>query len=295
MQYIHSIWSTPSKNNNFNIDVDNNFALKNFHSYLLSALLIKKHGYKIDLYCDKYSHEIYSLIPYNNINVVDYENDGIDSKFWIWGKVKTQSLVKEPYVHVDGDVFLFRDIINNKLLNGEYKCVVQNIENEETIGYNTYTNLYKNSYDFFNDIYIDINFKIDKYNLNAYNCGVVGFSDLKLRDEYLNLVKNVLQKLTQSDVFYNKSKYNGMFLVSEQSLLLYVLKENNIKPYEIIPYQIMARNNDWHSYATNIGYVHMWGYSKYRPWVVDKIKNKIKKFFPEYQYVLEEFDRRYKI
>ena len=295
MKYIHSLWSTPSMKDNFDNKYDTKYLTKNFYSYLFSALLIKKMGYEIELYCDNRAYEIYSLIPYNKIHIVDFDSDGVSSKFWIWGKIKTHMLMTEPYVHIDGDVFMFRDIIGNQLENGTHKAVVQSLENEKTMK-GDFTNIYLNSINPFtkwnNKHRIDWN----KYGLHAYNCGVVGFSDMNLKNQYANKVKEILVDISGDGDFDEvRKKYEGMFLIAEQSLLLYILRENNINPLEIIPIkEIIKHNYDWfQTIPQEIGYCHMWAYTKYKDSVIQQIKNKTNKFFPEYSGVIENFEKKY--
>lgn len=285
MLYIHSMWSTPTMKNSS----DYSYLLKNFNMYLLSVLLIKKHGHKINLYCDKHAYEMYSLIPYDNIHIVDFESDGISKIFWIWAKIKAQMLVNEPYVHIDGDVLMFRDIIGNQLENGKYSAVVQSTENEKTIGdwfHKTYTSTI-NPYIKWKDKY---NINWDKYGLTAYNCGVVGFSDMNLKNQYLNKVMEFLVDLSNDEEFnYDGNKYGGIFMLTEQTLLYYILNENNIKPLEIIPLEeIIKCNYNWyHKIPKKIGYCHMLGSSKYKEGVINKIKDKIKKYFPQYSHIVK--------
>ena len=292
MKYIHSIWSTPSLGNNFDNAYDVKYLNKNFYSYLFSTLLIKKLGYSIELYCDKKAEDIFSLIPYDKIHIVDFDSDGISSKFWIWGKIKTHILMSEPYIHIDGDVFLFRDIIGDKL-NTEYKVVVQSVENNLTIGNDNFSNIYSRSKNPF--INLGHNIKWNKYDLNAYNCGVIGFSDLTLKDIYASKVKEILIDISnKSDFMTDRNKYEGMFLIAEQSLLYYILEENNIKPLEIIPLEeIKKRNYNWFPIAEEIGYAHLWGYTKYKDSVIEKIKYKIYKYFPNYSNIIKEFELKY--
>jgi len=296
MKYIHSLWSTPSIDKNFDNKYDEKYLIKNFYSYFLSALLIKKLGYEIELYCDKNAYDIYSLIPYDKIHIIDFDDDGISSKFWIWGKIKTHALMTEPYVHIDGDVFLFRDIIGDNLINGKFSAVVQSVENEKTIG-NLFFDLYVNCINPFKNF--DHGIDWEKYGCYAYNCGVVGFNDMKLKNDYTNKVKEILFDISNSNEFqYNRRKYEGMFLLAEQSLLYYVLKENNIEPFEIIPYSSIIEHGfdreHWYStLPSKIGYSHLLGYSKYRSDIIEKIKFKIQKFFPEHSQIISAFENKY--
>jgi hypothetical protein len=273
------------------VDLDYKSFNLNFYTYLLSALLVKKHGYRIEMYCDEYSKTLYSMIPYDKINIVDFSEDGIDTKFWIYGKIKTHTLMNEPYVHIDGDVLLFRDVIGDNLK--KYGSVVQMVENEKTM--DTFNMNYGNSLDPF--IRLNDGIAWNKYNLHSYNCGVVGFHDIKLKNKYADTVKKTLYSLSKSENFDNvKHKYAGMFLIVEQSLLYYVLNEEKKKPYEIIDYnEIVKRNYDWNSIAKEVGYVHLWGYTKYSPKTIEAIKSKIKKYFNEYYWIIEEYESKYQI
>lgn len=293
MKYVHSMWSAPSKKDNFDNEYDMKYLNKNFYSYFLSALLIKKLGYQIDLYCDKDTAEIYSLIPYDKIHVIDFDSDGISSKFWIWGKIKTESLINEPFVHIDGDVFMFRDIIGNNISSGRYKAVVQQREDEKVIGHH-FPKAYLSSKNPFVNLKTH-NINWDKYGLVAYNCGVVGFSDMSLKNQYTNTVKDILREISNSmDFEDNRKKYAGMFLIAEQSLLYHILQERGIQPFEIIPYEeIKKRNYEWFPIASEKGYCHMWAYSKYKPDSIEKMKVKIEKFFPEYRRNLVQFEKKY--
>lgn len=298
MKYVHSLWSAPSTEKNFDNKYDVKYLTKNFYSYLLSALLVKKMGHEIELFCDENAYNMYSEIPYDKIHIIDFANDGVSSKFWIWSKIKTHLLMNEPYVHIDGDVFLFNDIIGDNLTNGNYCVAVQSVENGKTIsGY--FQNLYVNSANPFLKLNNGINW--DKYEYSAYNCGVAGFSDMELKNEYANKVKEILVDISNDNDFKtNRLKYEGMFLIAEQTLLYYLLREKNIQPFEIIPYSEIEKNNfDFNYWYTilprQIGYCHLLGYSKYKKEIINRIKSMIAFKFSEYKSIIENFERKYYI
>mgnify|MGYP001228276600 CR=1 FL=1 len=295
MKYVHSLWSKPATTNNFDNNYDVKYITKNFYTYLLSLLLVKRLGYSMELYCDELTFEYYNKLPYDKFNIVDFDSDGISSKFWIWGKIKTHLMMNEPYIHIDGDVLLFKDVIGNKFDN-TYSVIVQSVEDDKTIP-NSFNDLYRNGYKPFENIYINYG----KYDYVAYNCGVVGFNDIKFKNEYANNVKNVLYYLSNnSDFDHNRQKYNGMFLIAEQSLLYYMTKEKNIKVFEIIPYELIKNNNYsfdyWYSdLPKQIGYCHLLGYSKYKLSNINKIKLIIKNNFPEYYSIVTDFEKKYNV
>lgn len=289
MKYIHSIWDTNG------IESLSAYPIRNFNSYLLSALLIKKLGYEIELFCNELTYGLYSLIPYDKIHVIDYTEDGIDSQFWVWSKLRAQSLMNEPYAHIDGDVFMFRDIIGDKLDTGKYGVVIQSVEDK-------YTNALT-----FNDVYIntpnpylkrndEYGIDWDKFGKNAYNCGVVGFSDLKLRDGYVNQVKRMLFDLSY-DTEYLKHPHWSSIILAEQCYLYYYLESNGIQPFEVIPYDaIREQGIVWYDkLPQKYGYTHMLSISKYKPEIIKAIKNKIMKFFPEYVSLVQYVENKYNV
>lgn len=74
----------------------------------------KENGYKTCLYTDKIGYDLLSDINYDEIIFFD---DLLLSQFskqiWSLGKILAMSLVKEPFVHIDFDVFLFKKINEN--------------------------------------------------------------------------------------------------------------------------------------------------------------------------------------
>jgi hypothetical protein len=287
------MWSAPSTKKKFDGDLDEKYLIKNFYTYFLSALLAKYHGHSIDLICDENTLSVYGDIPYNNISVVDFENDGVSDKFWIYGKIKAHTLMNEPYIHVDGDVLLINDIDQKSFSNAG--VVVQQVENHKILP--TFNKNYLSSLPIFEKVLPEINW--NKYGLVAYNCGVVGFTNMKLQKKYAEGVQEILQKLSSYSDFKNvREKYAGMFLIAEQSYLYLLLQDENIAPLEVLEHQkLMDADDSWvamNKIAQKKGYIHLWASSKYRNDVIEKIRKRIKRMFPEYYHILEKFELDYK-
>lgn len=296
MRYIHSIWSTPSIDNKAKQLHNYKDFNKNFYSYFFSALLIKKMGYEIDLYCDEKSVELYSLIPYNNIHIVDFDNEGISHKFWMWGKIKTQSLINEPYVHIDGDVFFFKDIIGNKIFNGEYDSVVQNVENSYTMSLDGFKIYYPNSSTPFKKYFDKYGIKWSEFNIQGYNAGVVGFHNIELKNKYIDRVTKIIGDLSkETNINEIADKYIGINVIAEQALLYHTLNINKTKILEILPYEIIKNTKlKWYeTIAPDLGFCHMLGVSKYRNDIILAMKNKINKMFPTQTETLNKFECKY--
>lgn len=292
MKYIHSLWSDPYKkyeNGLFEFN-SQSFATRNFIYFFLSALLIKKLGHTIDLYCDKESYELYSNIPYDNINIVNFNDDNIDPQYWIWSKIKTQKLINEPYIHIDGDVFFFEDIIKNNLKNEKF--IVQSIENEETMKW-CFFDTYLKDINIIASIISDKNIEWYKYGMQAYNCGVIGFNDMSLKNIYITKMEEILKNLDVSSKLY---RYNPIFMVIEQAMLYYLMKENNEKPFEVLKYEdIIKFDCDYDLLGKKMGYAHLLGHVKDKPETAKKVKNKLFKLFPETKKIIKNVESKYKI
>lgn len=278
MLYIHSMWSEPQKN------YSEEKKMKSFIHSLYSVILVKKLGYKIHLYCDKEAYNLYSLIPYDKIIIVDFSSDDINPFFWNWSKIKSQKLVNEPYVHIDNDVFLYKDVVGDSISSKKCSMIVQSVENEITMPDNFHRDYMGLN---FNEVYGDFGVEWYKYNMWAYNCGVVGFSDVELKNKYLDLVYKLYLRASNENKI--GEKYRSTLFVGEQMLLYYVARQNNAKVFEIIPYDKMIKYLDygWIVVGNEIGYCHMWGQVKFNDVVVNKIVERIKKEHPEYNYVLK--------
>ena len=92
--------------------LDNSFGWMNpqYHlmSWALSCLSLKDNYQNIVLYTDSHGYEIFAeqlKLPYTDI-IIQYDNLTCPEPHWAYPKLLTYSLQKEPFIHVDGDVYL---------------------------------------------------------------------------------------------------------------------------------------------------------------------------------------------
>ncbi len=91
--------------------------------------------------------------------------------------------MKTPFVHVDGDVFIFKDLLN-KFINGYYDILTQSVEpiNNNVYDYHGLVNNHKNGhFPHYNDSYYKSYQKLKENGFellpkldNVYNCGIFG-------------------------------------------------------------------------------------------------------------------------
>lgn len=153
----------------------------------LSNFLVQKHGFKTIFYGDETSIELFQEIPYDQILKIDNNyNNEISKKLWSIGKLLVMSQVKEPFIHMDYDLFLFK--------NFDYEFLKKNI-------------IY-----FHNETYLDN--KVDNYqkafkleplncknfNNRSFNCAIIGGQNFQV----LNMVSQEILNY----IYDNKNEIN---------------------------------------------------------------------------------------
>lgn len=122
MRLIHSFWSKPALSSD-GIDTDNRnnggwlHSKAHYQSWVLSCLNAKRYHGQIDLVTDRLGKEILITrlkLPYNKVSVDLDSLSSYPSNFWSLGKIFTYALQDRPFVHIDGDVFLWRSLSQYK-------------------------------------------------------------------------------------------------------------------------------------------------------------------------------------
>src|SRR5882757_562171 len=78
--------------------------------WALSCLQLKKLYGNVDLYCNSTAAELLIdrlQLPYRGVYITHDNLKIADEKLWALPKIFTYGLQEHPFLHVDGDVFLF--------------------------------------------------------------------------------------------------------------------------------------------------------------------------------------------
>ena len=229
---------------------------------------------EVELYVDPIGFEYLSELPCK-ITLVDFEND---QHLWMKSKLYAIQQQEVPFVHLDTDVFI------KQRINFDFDTVL--VERKDLNYYN-----YKDLINFFDPYCKGMPFWNPTLRY-AWSCGVVGFKDLKLRDEFVKSF-NTLEKVFNDnssayDIFSNDQRRNGWYiepsLLLEQYNLASLLVSKYIYPSVLIPKDDLQEQS---SYANNIGYVHLLGASKYHPKNTSKIKEMLFQKFPESYHMIK--------
>lgn len=230
----------------------------NIYCFTLSCIYAKQSGFDIVLHTDEKGAELLKHAPYDKI-IVDLEYCQLPKeKIFAWSKFKAMQNEEPGTIHIDGDVFLKNSILKEIFIFDDCDVIVQN---PEIIGYEQW-------YGWDDSV---ISFAKCEYphflprECNAmYNCGVIGFKDKYIRDEYTKWYNYLIDQYNVKGVIIDSVPD----LVAEQQLLYHFCKYKNLKVKEVIDYKNLQAS------ANKIGYQHLLGKSKYK--CFDKVKETLK-------------------
>lgn len=78
----------------------------------LSLKFAKKHNYQTVLFVDEQSFKLFESLPYDEIKIINSSlTKKISQHYWSFSKLYAYSQMKEPFVHIDFDVFMFSDFL----------------------------------------------------------------------------------------------------------------------------------------------------------------------------------------
>lgn len=217
MRIIQSFWSAGR-----NMITDNAGWLSPQHhliGWALSCLKLKEHYEEVELYTDQTGYEWLigkMKLPYTKVHVV---LDGLDTykkELWALAKVKTYSLQQSPFLHVDGDVFIwmpFPESLHHAPL------VAQNLE--KATGY--YAHKFKPINARLQYLPAEFDFDVVKTEIAGCNAGIMGGTDYTFFRRYSQLAFDMVNR-------------NNLDHLSSQTLI-----DFNIVFEQILFYQLSLR------------------------------------------------------
>ncbi len=86
--------------------------------WALSCLQLRLLYQEVDLYCNSKAASLLKDqlgLPYTNVYETHNDLNLVNEKLWALHKIFTYSLQDDPFLHVDGDVFLFKELPDSLL------------------------------------------------------------------------------------------------------------------------------------------------------------------------------------
>jgi hypothetical protein len=277
MRIIQTLW-LPKTNEN-PIKSKCGWLSAEFHwmSWILSFKSLQKYYSQIELYTNQAGKEVLInqlKLPYSKVHLVF---DGIDvpESSWVYYKIFTYSLQHEPFVHIDGDVYLSKAFPKTF---SESAIVAQNRESNFTF--------YQATLDILNEK--NIQFPAIFYSQIpqiTYNAGIIGGKNLPFFKEYSGIVLEYIKDNHESLKDLDSS---NCAMLLEQGVFSILVKKYQIQvecAFEQVFDDVLypglgnlyeANNEKW--------YFHFMGLTKSNRFYLKLLASKLKLEYPDEYY-----------
>lgn len=245
----------------------------NLMSWALSCHYLRKHYEKVILYTDQRGYEILIErlhLPYTKVHVA-YDDDLCLPKHWAYAKIKTYSMQSEPFLHIDGDVYVSQKFPTNIT---QRPLVAQN----EEICTEYYSNMMRKITEtpkICMPIYLQE--EIEHKNISSCNMGIFGGNDLDFIHDYCQEVFAFFDTNHLNDPSEEQSKtdYNIFF---EQIMLSMTAKKRKINIGYVLDSPIKDNGYTGRAFcdiehAADHPFLHIIGGHKKNPKICEMLKN----------------------
>lgn len=275
MKIVQSFWSGNQT------DLTNNYGWYNYKynwlSWILSCHQLVKHHKEVELYTDRFGYEILITklqLPYTKVHVVLDDLNSYHKDLWAIAKIKTFQMQDEPFLHVDGDVFVWESL-TDKFKNAN--LVTQNLE--------ITTDYYGRMW---NDISTNLNFMPsemanyhNKLSNFACNMGIVGGNDINFFKEYTKISIAFVDNNIGSWSSINGFNFNIFF----EQVLFYEFAKSKSKGIDFL-FEEVSEDNDYKGFGDfqkvpHKTYLHLLGVFKRNASVCKAMEVYIMKYYSE--------------
>jgi hypothetical protein len=284
MKIIQSYWSLPSLGSDKDIYGRSNGgfidARFNYMSWALSCLTLKRFYKNVELITDKKGKELLIdtlNLPYTNVTVCLDELNHYHPKLWAIGKIKAYQLQDEPFLHVDGDIFIWKAFGNDNFHRNP--LIVQNMD----YAYSWYDSMLNDIESFFEYIPQEIieNYTIRK-DITAINAGIIGGSDIDFFQRYTHEAFEFVNRNINCFEKINIGLFNNVF----EQYLFYAMafKQNKpIMPFlNLKPHEEFTDAMNFHLLPNIKSFIHLIGYAKDSIYACEQVEMRLRYEFPDY-------------
>lgn len=264
---------------NKNLTVDSfgwRSAEDHLNAWCLSSLLLNRVHKNTFLYTDDHGHDIlvnHLKLPYNqseiiNNNVLHYD------KFWAASKIITYSVQEQPFIHVDGDVFLWKRIPDSL---SKRPIIAQNFENCGLF-YKDQIGAYFDQLKYLPE---SLQREILQGSFESCNAGILGGNNLSFIRRY----SSEAFKIIDANNHITHPNFNVLF---EQILFASMARAENLDISTLIPDEIADNGYFKHQFCNffltkkSQFYMHVLGGMKRDEVICEMIAKTLHYYYPEH-------------
>lgn len=282
MNYIQSLFIRDDQN-----PFENTFGWFSPHyhlmSWALSCLSIREQLGSVSLFCNRKAKELLIDVlnlPYDEVHETMEGWNPPHPQLWALSKIHTYSLQKKPFLHIDGDVYLFEKL-PDRIKSAE--IAAQNIE-EFTDYYYSFMGPINRKFTYKPDCVIE-DFEKQE-NLHALNAGILGGCNIDFFQRYTAEAFKYVDANIQSLNKIDANRFNVFF---EQHLCYKMADEANLKVEYLLPqsyrdnsYLGLDKFHDIQSKQTT--YFHLLGNYKADEFTCQQMAKTLHGLYPHYYY-----------
>jgi len=261
------------------------WAAPEFHlmGWALSCLQLHKLYGNISLFANSpATHLLIDTLqlPYSRVNLSHDKFDPIHPDLWTLTKIHTHLQQEQPFLHIDGDIFLF-ELFDPDLLKGE--VIAQNVELATDYYYIPSQKELMQHFTFFPPcVKKDLESGTPVY---AANTGIVGGNNISFLNEYATVAFEYVQKNADKFQYVNMKRFNVFY---EQHLYYVLAKEKGIQVDFLIKDIVEDSGHDYvclgdfHDVPFNRSYLHLLGNLKKDEFTCMQMAAKLRELYPDY-------------
>lgn len=263
----------------------------NLMSWTLSCLQLKQYYSEVVLYCDSVSAKTLIdvlQLPYTDVVCNLDVLNSYHPQLWALPKIHAYSQQEKPFLHIDGDVFVFEKFDNELLKSG---LIAQNIEAAT---------------DYYEKIMCSLESKLTffpkeiikerelKNKILAYNAGVLGGTDILFFKEYTQKAFEFVDKNISNLSGINVTNFNIFF----EQYFFYCLAKKNKQDVNVLIPEIIGDNEykgfgDFTKVPYEKKFLHLLGAYKRNEFICKQMANRLRQDYPIYYYrIIELFKNK---
>lgn len=271
-----------------NLGIENPSGFLSFKDYLYSQTFAihcaSQHFKKIKFITNDFGLETFKKIGLDKL-ITDFDLsfnqfNNLEKYFWGFTKIHAYNQLKEPFVHIDNDFFVFD--VPYKLKNCEFGFQSKEVFDQDFYRY--YFELI--------EIMKTAQFKpqiiIDNPVTFAQNCGIVACNNrFDIIEEWYQLASDYIFKNKQHLLNFKPDYKIHLNLLHEQYFISSLLEKHGIEKDKIFHY--FSDNNFYQATQKGNRFTHLWGTVKLKENVLQKVKNRVHVEQPEIARLIEQY------
>jgi hypothetical protein len=289
MRLIQSFWS---KNNPDFLTASFGWLAPEYHlmSWALSILKINEFYKGTTFYCDSAAAKILIdalQLPYNEVVCnMDTLNKKVHPDLWALPKIHTYSIQEQPFLHLDGDVYIWKKF-DEALMKSP--LIAQNLDILE--GFENIMKGLETTAAYIPKCIIEN--RIVEPKVATYNAGIMGGSDVAFYKDFTEEAFRFIKKNTSC---FNAIDINGFNVMFEQYLFYVMTKERNLPVGVLFDFLVSDQGyvgfGDFDRIPYQKQFIHLMGDYKRTPQNCQQMASQLLFEYPEYYYKILELYKK---